>query len=110
MFARYRTFIGLLILAMFAATANAAVVLTFSKVADSQTLIPNGTGTFNHFGQPSSNLIAPVISGTNVAFVGSRGDDQHGLYLYSNGALQRVADRSTPMPTSSTTGLVTAKG
>ncbi len=62
-----------------------------SRIADTSTAIPNGSGTFTTF----NNVIA--ISGGNLAFQAS-GTSQDGIYLFSGGALSRIADKNTPIP------------
>jgi len=63
---------------------------SLSKVADRNTLIPSGTGSFTGFGQP-------VLSGANVAFFGTNATGK-GIYLFSSGTLSRVADLATAIP------------
>jgi hypothetical protein len=62
-----------------------------SRVADRNTPIPDGTGTF-------TELAEPVLSGGKVAFraVGSSG--QAGIYSFAGTGLSRVADRNIPVP------------
>jgi hypothetical protein len=63
----------------------------FGKIADTSTLIPGGTGAF-------TLLNAPVIDrGGNVAFLGI-GPNKYGIYRWSNGALAKVADNATLIP------------
>jgi hypothetical protein len=70
-----------------------------SKVADTATPIPSGTGNFTLFGQANSSAEAPSVSGRNVVFVGSNASTaQEGVYLSANGVLTRVADRNTATP------------
>lgn len=77
-------------------TATAGVIFTSSivKIADTNTLIPNGGGsTFGSFGRPA-------ISGQNVAFYGKAsggGIPPTGVY-HNIGALTLVADNTTPSP------------
>ena len=63
---------------------------TLSRVADPNTAIPNGTGTFTSLGDLA-------LSGDTVAFGGS-GGDQSGIYLFDGSTLSRVADASTGIP------------
>ena len=67
-----------------------------SRVADLNTRIPGGTGTFTAgtftLGAP------PLLSGGNVAFLGTGSSGQQGIYLYEGGVLVRVADGNTPIP------------
>ncbi len=76
---------------MVAAAARAAS-FNFTKIADTDTLVPGGTGTFSEFEGP------PVISGSNVAFPGSDSLTFDGLYLHDGGTLSAVADRTTAIP------------
>ncbi len=66
---------------------------TFTKVADTDTPIPGGVGTFTSFGV----LNTTAISEGNVTFIGL-GDQQDGVYFWSNGVLSVVADVNTPIP------------
>ncbi|UCC30611.1 MAG: IPTL-CTERM sorting domain-containing protein [Phycisphaerales bacterium] len=67
-------------------------VVTFRKIADTDTLVPGGTGTFSGFGQ------TPSLSGANVAFVGTDSADDSGIYLDVSAVLGIVADTSTSIP------------
>jgi hypothetical protein len=82
-------------------TARAQV--TFTKVADSGTAIPGGSGSFTSF-------TAPSISGSTVAFLGGGASSQNGVYsgLASGGSVGVVADLNTAIP--SGTGNFTALG
>jgi acetyltransferase-like isoleucine patch superfamily enzyme len=65
---------------------------TLAVVADPNTAIPNGTGNF-------AGVFAPSISGGEVAFRGSDGDSQWGIYRGTGPtALHLVADTNTPIP------------
>lgn len=68
--------------------------ITFTKVADTSTPIPGGSGNFGAF------IGVPSISGGNVAFDGSVGSDGFMPGIYSNigGSLNVVADEATPIP------------
>ncbi len=82
-----------LVIAVPAALA-APLEFTFTKIADTSTPIPGGTGTFTAFGQ------RPSIDGGDVAFQGS-GDPsftQQGIYSTVGGPLGVVADRNTAIP------------
>lgn len=66
-------------------------------LADKNTAIPGGSGNFTAFadtGFPPD----PCISGDNIAFRGFGSSNQKGIYLYSNQALARVADKTTDIP------------
>jgi hypothetical protein len=98
---RYRLFAVTLWLVFIASESKGAIV--FTKVADTATAIPAGTGNFVLFGQVSSEALAPAVSGTNVVFVGSNNVAQEGVYLSKGGSLTRIADRTTPVPAGSGT-------
>jgi PEP-CTERM motif len=72
-------------------TATAATVFTFTKIADTNTAIPGGSGDFVSFGSPS-------ISGGNVAFSGADSNTQPGIYAYIGGTLVMIADTNTAIP------------
>ncbi len=64
-------------------------------VADTQTAIPGGVGTFTDF--PSG----PGLSGNNLAFYGLGAGGQQGLYLTTLGSMQTpslIANLDTPIP------------
>ncbi len=65
--------------------------VTFTKIADTNTRIPNSAQTFESF------RIHPVVSQGNVAFVGL-GEGIEGVYLYAGGVLSMVADTNTSIP------------
>ena len=69
----------------------AALPVTFSKVADTDTAIPGGTGNFEDFGTPS-------IGGGEVAFRGRGSFPQQGVYTDVSGSLRVVADLNTAIP------------
>ncbi|MGF1641987.1 MAG: choice-of-anchor tandem repeat NxxGxxAF-containing protein [Rhodospirillales bacterium] len=64
---------------------------TLNVVADRNTPIPGGTGTFTQFNGPS-------LSGGSVAFLGVGSGRQEGIYSTVGGTLNVVADRNTPIP------------
>lgn len=64
------------------------------RVADTTTLIPEGTGAFTSFGDP-------VLNGALTAFQGFGANGQFGIYLSSGGALARIVDGTTSVPSSS---------
>jgi hypothetical protein len=70
-----------------------------SMIADTNTAIPKGSGTFTAF---AGNIQQPLgfDSATNtLAFVGRGADDQEGVYAFiGGGSLQMLADSSTPVP------------
>jgi hypothetical protein len=62
-----------------------------TRVADLTTMTPDGTGTF-------TSLSPPLLSESNVAFVGRGGAGQEGIYLFNGTTLIRIADRTTTIP------------
>jgi hypothetical protein len=87
---RYLSFSVIVCLLMLAPSSSRGAII-FEKVADTGTAIPGGSGNF-------TSLIGSVASGRNVAFVGSGNAAQQGVYVWRAGALSRVADRTTPLP------------
>src|SRR5207248_362869 len=72
----------------------------YRVVANLSTLIPNGSGYFTNFipNDPYRHA-APVISGSNVAFLGYGDSGQIGVYVSNPGDPYRVvADLNTPIP------------
>jgi len=67
-----------------------AVSFTFTKVADENTAIPGGTGTFTGFSDP-------FLDGGNVIFLAVGSNGQEGIYT-DLGGLHAVADTSTAIP------------
>lgn len=92
---RSRSLFLALVLWMSASLAFAQSV-TFTKVADTSTPIPGGTGTF---GGPLP-FRGVALDGGVVAFSAAGQNDQEGVYAWSGGTLRRVADGTTQMPTS----------
>jgi len=72
-------------------TGNASAAITITKIADTNTAIPNGSGNFTGFGAVS-------LDGQDVAFRGLGGSGQDGEYLFDQGVLNRIADTSTAIP------------
>ncbi len=69
-----------------------AISFTFERVVDTNTAIPEGTGTFDRFDPP-------VLDNGNVAFGGASADfEQVGIYTSIGGELNVVADLNTPIP------------
>src|SRR5262249_58699703 len=64
---------------------------TVTGVEACATPIPNGTGNFTNFHDP-------VLSGSNVAFLGFGDSSQEGIYLFDGSTLSRAADTSTTIP------------
>jgi hypothetical protein len=81
--------LALLILALGPAQVTAGVV--FTKVADTATLIPDGTGAFTSLGNPS-------IDNGRVVFVGNGAGGQTGIYEYYGGKLTMRVNQNTSIP------------
>lgn len=63
------------------------------RIADEITVLPNGGGPMQ------SINYSPTIAGQLVGFwASSAGGNQRGVYTYSNGAFQVIADRNTLIP------------
>ncbi len=67
------------------------ISVTFSKIADTNTPLPGGTGNFRIFEYW-------ILNDNVVAFIAWGDDIQHGVYWWTNGHLDVVADRNTPIP------------
>jgi Tol biopolymer transport system component len=72
-------------------TLPAASGFQFTRLVDSDTPIPGGSGNFIGLGAPS-------LVGNDLAFEGYGPDGQRGFYSLINGTLQVVADLNTPRP------------
>lgn len=70
---------------------------TLWRVADTNTVIPGGSGSFTGFTRPGL-APSPTISGNNVAFYGESSGGQQGVYASINGSLTRIADTTTAIP------------
>ncbi len=66
-------------------------------VANKQTMIPGGTGTFTSFGSNTNNLSSPSVSidNENVVFIGRGSGGQIGIYASISGSLRRIVDLTT---------------
>ena len=82
-------YLTLLVVALLPVRASAGV--TFTKVADTTTAIPDGAGSFTLLRNPS-------IDHGRVVFVGSGASGQTGIYEYYNGQLAMRVNQSTPIP------------
>ena len=69
-----------------------AIGQTFTRIADTQTAVPGGTGTFTVFAD------ARAIGGGKVAFIGYDSALAPGIYSYQGGLLGIVADTHTTVP------------
>ena len=81
--------IALLVVSLLPCQTSAGI--TFTKVADTSTLIPDGSGSFASLGSAS-------IDNGRVVFVGSGASGQTGIYEYSNGQLSMRVNQNTPIP------------
>ncbi len=77
------------VLLLFPAAGEAA--FTFTKVADTATGIPGGSGNFTGFGEPS-------LVGDDLAFGGSGNSSQGGIYTRIGGTLDVLVDKTTTFP------------
>jgi len=66
---------------------------TLSRVADTNTPIPAGSGNFVGF-----IFGGPMVSGDNVTFKGLGSGFDLGIYLFDGTTLSKVADTRTPIP------------
>ncbi len=64
--------------------------VSFTKLVDTNTAIPDGNGSF-------SSLILPAVSAGALVFNGSGSGGQEGIYV-ADGGLRTVADRNTAIP------------
>ena len=67
-------------------------------VADTNTSIPGGTGSFSAIGREASFGGTLSFDGINLAFRGLGASDQDGIYTNEGGTLRAVADTNTPIP------------
>lgn len=75
---------------------------TLTKIADTNTAIPKGSGSFRDFSTAADGYtmpLAPAIEGTTVYFVGS-GRNQSGIYVNKAGTSEVLADTRTIYPNS----------
>ena len=86
---RIAEFLGVVALLVSAWSANGQ---TFTRIADTQTAVPGGTGTFTVFAD------ARAIGGGKVAFIGYDAALAPGIYSYQGGLLGVVADTHTSVP------------
>jgi hypothetical protein len=86
---RIGEFLGVVALLVSAWSANGQ---TFTRIADTQTAVPGGTGTFTIFAD------ARAIGGGKVAFIGYDSALAPGIYSYQSGLLGVVVDSHTTVP------------
>lgn len=82
-------------LSLLAAGEARAVSFTFTKIADTNTAIPGGTGNFSDFAGE-----VPEIDGNDVTFLGRNSNLGGGIYIDRNGSLAKVVDTNTTIPNS----------
>ena len=72
--------------------ASPSLPAPFTRIADTNTAVPGGAGTFSLFAD------AKAIEGGKVAFIGYDSGSGSGIYTFRNGVLDVLADESTPVP------------
>ncbi|MFV2069865.1 MAG: hypothetical protein ACC645_23110, partial [Pirellulales bacterium] len=65
--------------------------VTFTKIADTNTAIPGGTGNFTGWGTLS-------LGRGKAAFRAVGSDQQQGIYIFEDGTLTKFADTNTAIP------------
>ena len=88
------TRVTLFFLALFVASFARGVIagpFFFTKIADTNTVVPGGTGTFRAFA-------APVLDGDDIGFLGFGTGAEQGIYTTIGGPLRAVADKGTSVP------------
>jgi|GEM_PF-2430496 len=78
-------------LAMVVAAPAGPPVVTFKKIADWNTPIPEGTGNFSWFG------LSVGLRGNEAVFAGG-GESESGVYAGDGESLNMIADSNTPIP------------
>ena len=81
--------------------ASAELTFTFTKIADTATLVPMGEGTFQEFIDATAELTLPVIDDETIVFWGRSGQFGSRLGLYKSTAtngIQLIADTNTKIP------------
>lgn len=81
-----------------------AGAITFTKIADTNTPIPGGSGNFSFspVGFPASfNVFSSSVDNNAVAFQGFGSNSQSGIYTSVGGVLNVVVDTNTPIPNGS---------
>lgn len=64
---------------------------TFTRIADTTTAVPGGSGNF-------TNMVEAFSGEGMVGFYAASASSARGVYLYNNGSLVRMADYSTTAP------------
>ncbi|MDB6028530.1 MAG: hypothetical protein JWM68_4753, partial [Verrucomicrobiales bacterium] len=78
------------------AMALSVQAYTFTKIADTNTAIPNGTGTF-------TGLSTAHISQSNIVFAAKGSSGQQGFYRWKDSVLTRLVDKNMTAPGFGTT-------
>ena len=79
-----------------------ALSFTFTKIADTSTTIPDGTGNFTGFVGDFNGSYTISMDNGNVVFRGF-GNNQQGIYISSGGVLETVVDSNTLTPAGTST-------
>jgi len=85
--------VGIALLVLFPGASVSAQTISFRKVADTNTPVPGGTGTFTGFITTTA-----VIDRGNVAFTASAASPRVGVYTDIGGTLRQVATSNTVGP------------
>lgn len=70
----------------------------FTRLIDTSALIPEGIGTFTSFGVGEGNGGKNHGSSSSLVFLGKGSAGQVGLYLFKDGTINRVVDRTMTIP------------
>ncbi len=73
------------------AVTNSGSAYTFTRIAGTNTSIPNGSGTFAGFSNAQ-------IQQSNVVFAATGASSQKGFYRWKNGSLTRLVDMNSTLP------------
>lgn len=92
-----RSLAAAVMLAVLALLAAPAAAQTFTRIADTQTVIPGGGGTFTLFADARS------IKGDRIGFYAFHDGGGSGVYSFENGTLATVVDTTTTVPGTSDT-------
>jgi len=87
-------FLRLVICALLSTPGLLRAQFVITKVADTATPIPNGSGNFTGF----TVLYGPATSQGSVAFYATGAGGQRGYYVQTNSVLFRAVDTNTPAP------------
>ncbi|MBI1852189.1 MAG: hypothetical protein HYR85_17755 [Planctomycetes bacterium] len=101
MFTRRRSLAPFVAVASLLSCSTAAfgqgVPPTFTRIADTQTAVPGGSGTFTLFAD------SRALEGGKVAFIAYDSASGSGVYSFQNGVLSVVADTHTGVPGTAST-------